>query len=92
MFEKVKLISVTCKVGCGNNSQYCYEKSNNKKRKNETAELSNKGGFRTMYDEKKKTILIDDLTEEVKYDAINVDFLSKRDVEILTKIGVPHSM
>ncbi|MCR5327295.1 MAG: SUKH-4 family immunity protein [Saccharofermentans sp.] len=44
-----------------------------------------------MYDQQKKEVLMD-LSKEIKYDAVHVDFLSERDVEILTKIGIPDSL
>lgn len=43
-----------------------------------------------MYDLKKKEVLMD-MAEEIKYSEVHVDFLSERDVEILTKIGLPDS-
>ena len=44
-----------------------------------------------MYDQQKKEVLMY-LAKEIKYDAVHVDFLSERDVEILTKIGIPDSL
>lgn len=44
-----------------------------------------------MYDQQKKEVLMY-LSKEIKYDAVHVDFLSERDVEILTKIGIPDSL
>lgn len=44
-----------------------------------------------MYDERKKELLMD-LSKEVKYDEVHVDFLSERDIEILTQIGIPDSL
>ena len=43
-----------------------------------------------MYDLKKKEVLMD-MAEEIKYSEVHVDFLSERDAEILTKIGLPDS-
>ena len=42
-------------------------------------------------DQQKKEVLMY-LAKEIKYDAVHVDFLSERDVEILTKIGIPDSL
>ena len=44
-----------------------------------------------MYDQQKKEVLMD-MAEEIRYDAVHVDFSSERDVEILTKIGIPDSL
>lgn len=44
-----------------------------------------------MYDEQKKEKLLDG-EQEVRYDTVSVDFLSYRDVQILTQIGVPESV
>ena len=44
-----------------------------------------------MYDQQKKEALMD-MSKEIKYSAVHVDFLSDRDVEILTKIGIPDSL
>lgn len=44
-----------------------------------------------MYDQQKKELLMD-LSTEIKYDTVHVDFLSERDIEILTKIGIPDSL
>ncbi len=44
-----------------------------------------------MYDQQKKEALMY-LAKEIKYDAVHVDFLSERDIEILTKIGIPDSL
>ena len=44
-----------------------------------------------MYDLEKKEVLMH-LAREIKYDAVHVGFLSERDVEILTKIGIPDSL
>ena len=44
-----------------------------------------------MYDQQKKETLMH-LAKEIKYSAVHVDFLSDRDVEILTGIGIPDSL
>lgn len=44
-----------------------------------------------MYDLEKKEALMH-LAREIKYEAVHVDFLSERDVEILTRIGIPDSL
>lgn len=44
-----------------------------------------------MYDQQKKDVLME-LSTEIKYDTVHVDYLSERDVEILTKIGIPDSL
>lgn len=44
-----------------------------------------------MYDQQKKEALMD-MSKEIKYSAVHVDFLSDRDVEILTKLGIPDSL
>ena len=44
-----------------------------------------------MYDQQKKELLME-LSTEIKYETVHVDFLSERDVEILTIIGIPDSL
>ena len=41
-----------------------------------------------MYDQEKKDYLLKG-AREIRYEAVHVDFLSKRDIEILTKTGLP---
>ena len=45
-----------------------------------------------MYNLEKKKVLLGDFCREIKYESVYVDFLSQRDVEILTKIGIPDSL
>ena len=44
-----------------------------------------------MYDQQKKEALMH-LAKEIKYNEVHVDFLSERDIEILTRIGIPDSL
>ncbi len=44
-----------------------------------------------MYDQKKKELLMD-MAKEIRYDEVHVNFLSERDTEILTIIGIPDSI